>query len=143
VHFCSHLCALEKIFRSVTNPKIVPDQMCLTPELFVVGLLKKKIYLDDMSILSILLNLEPGCYIVDVVDAATVGKGGIWTQNRGSSGRRRQPSGMALRSVSLTAENLVAKPAASHEIRFSQSCFPGKHASYRSTFEKCCSKYGR
>jgi hypothetical protein len=32
----------------------------LNPEFFSVGLLEKKIYLDGMSILSIILSLEPG-----------------------------------------------------------------------------------
>jgi hypothetical protein len=32
------------------------------PELFTIGLPKKNVYLDGMSILSILLGLEPGCH---------------------------------------------------------------------------------
>jgi hypothetical protein len=34
----------------------------LNPEFFSVGLPEKKVYLADMSILSILLSLESGCH---------------------------------------------------------------------------------
>jgi hypothetical protein len=53
----------EKTSRSVTHPKIVLGQARLTPEIFAGGLLKKKVYLDGMSILSILLSLESVCPI--------------------------------------------------------------------------------
>jgi hypothetical protein len=48
----------------VTHPEIAPAQARLTPEFFTGGLLKKKVYLGGMSILSILLNLESGCHNV-------------------------------------------------------------------------------
>jgi hypothetical protein len=55
------LCTPGKTSRSVTHPEISLGQARLTPEFFTGGLLKKKVYLDGMSILSILLSLEPGC----------------------------------------------------------------------------------
>jgi hypothetical protein len=48
----------EKISRSVTHPKIALGQARLTLELFIVELLKKKIYLGGTSILSIILTLS-------------------------------------------------------------------------------------
>jgi hypothetical protein len=56
------LCTPGKTFWSVTHPEITLSQVHLTPEFFVGGLLKKKVYLGGMSILSILLSLEPGCH---------------------------------------------------------------------------------
>jgi hypothetical protein len=38
------------------------NQACLTLEFSVGGLPEKKVYLGGMSILSILLNIEPGCH---------------------------------------------------------------------------------
>jgi hypothetical protein len=38
------------------------SQACLTSEFFSVGLPEKKVYLDGMNILSILLSLKPGCH---------------------------------------------------------------------------------
>jgi hypothetical protein len=58
----SHLCAPEKSSQSVTHPEIALGQTCLTLKFFAVGLLKEKVYLDGMSILSILLNIESGCH---------------------------------------------------------------------------------
>jgi hypothetical protein len=52
------LCAFGKTSQSIPHPKITPDQAYLTPEFFTVGVLKKKVYIDDMGILSILLSLE-------------------------------------------------------------------------------------
>jgi hypothetical protein len=49
-------------FRSVTYPKIAMDQTRLTLEFFTIVLSEKKVYLDDISTLSILLNLEPVCH---------------------------------------------------------------------------------
>jgi hypothetical protein len=46
----------------IDHPEIAPGQARLTPEFFAGGLPKKKIYLGGMSILSILLSLEPGCH---------------------------------------------------------------------------------
>jgi hypothetical protein len=62
MYFCPHLCALGKTFWSAIYPEIAPDQIRLTSEFFVVGLLKKKVYLGGMNILSILLNLKPRCH---------------------------------------------------------------------------------
>jgi hypothetical protein len=42
----------------VTHPEIAPDQARLTPEFFAGGLPEKKVYLDGMSILSVILSLE-------------------------------------------------------------------------------------
>jgi hypothetical protein len=50
----------------VTHPKIAPGQARLTSKFFAGGLQKKKVYLGGMSILSILLSLEPGCHRVSV-----------------------------------------------------------------------------
>jgi hypothetical protein len=47
--------------RIPTHPEIAPGQTYLTPEFYIVGILKKKVYLGGTSILSILLSLEPGC----------------------------------------------------------------------------------
>jgi hypothetical protein len=63
VHFCSHLCTFGKTFRSVTHPEIVPGQARLTPEFFIGGLSEKKVYVNGMSILSIILSLELGYHI--------------------------------------------------------------------------------
>jgi hypothetical protein len=52
----------RKTFRSVTHYEIALGQTRLTLELFVGGLPEKKVYLGGMSILSILLSLEPGCH---------------------------------------------------------------------------------
>jgi hypothetical protein len=49
-------------FRSVTYPKIAMNQTRLTSEFFIIVLPEKKIYLNDMSTLSILFNLEPVCH---------------------------------------------------------------------------------
>jgi hypothetical protein len=57
------LCASKKSFRLITHPKIALSQACLTLKFFTVGFLEKKEYLG-MSILSILLSLEPGCHIM-------------------------------------------------------------------------------
>jgi hypothetical protein len=62
VHFCPHLCTPGKTSRSVTHPEIAPGQTRLTPEFFTGGLPEKKVYLGGMSILSILLSLEPECH---------------------------------------------------------------------------------
>jgi hypothetical protein len=62
IDYCPHLCTPGKSFRSVTHPEIAPGQARLTPEFFAGGLLEKKVYLGGMSILSILLSLEPGCH---------------------------------------------------------------------------------
>jgi hypothetical protein len=51
------MCTRED-FPTVTHTKIAPSQARLTPEFFSVGLPKKKVYLDGMSIPSILLSLE-------------------------------------------------------------------------------------
>jgi hypothetical protein len=51
-----------KIFRSVIHPKIALGQPRLTPKFFTIGLPEKKVYVTGMSILSILLSLEPGCH---------------------------------------------------------------------------------
>jgi hypothetical protein len=61
MHFYPHLCTPGKTSRSVTHPIIAPSQTRLNPEFFAGGLPKKKIYLGDMSILSILFSLESGC----------------------------------------------------------------------------------
>jgi hypothetical protein len=53
------LYAPEKTSQSVTHPEIAPNQARLTPEFFSVGLSEKKVYLGGISILSILLSLEP------------------------------------------------------------------------------------
>jgi hypothetical protein len=65
MYFCPHLYAPRKTPRSVILPEIDPGQTRLTPEFFVVGIL------NDMSILSILLNLELGFHRIfdfDYVD---------------------------------------------------------------------------
>jgi hypothetical protein len=56
------LCTSRKISQSITHLKIAPDQAHLTPKFFIVSLLKKKVYLDDINILLILLNLELECH---------------------------------------------------------------------------------
>jgi hypothetical protein len=43
VHFYPHLYILRKTSRSVTHPEIAPDQTCLTPEFFSIGLPEKKV----------------------------------------------------------------------------------------------------
>jgi hypothetical protein len=63
VHFYPHLCTPRKTSGSVTHPEIAPGQTRLTSEFFAGGLPEKKVYLDGISILSILLSLEPGCHI--------------------------------------------------------------------------------
>jgi hypothetical protein len=65
VHFYPHLCTPGKTFQSVTYPEIALGQTRLTLEFFAGGLLKKKVYLSGMSILSILLNLKSGCHNSD------------------------------------------------------------------------------
>jgi hypothetical protein len=60
------LCTPEKTSWSVTHSEIAPGQARLTPEFFASGLLEKKVYLGGMSILSILLSLEPGCHSMSV-----------------------------------------------------------------------------
>jgi hypothetical protein len=62
MHFCSCLCTPGETSRSITHPEIASGQTRLTPEFFTGELLEKKVYLDDMSILSILLNIETGCH---------------------------------------------------------------------------------
>jgi hypothetical protein len=54
------VCAPEKT--SITYPEIATDQACLICEILIVELLKKKVYLDGMNILSILLSLESEYY---------------------------------------------------------------------------------
>jgi hypothetical protein len=56
------LCTPGKTSRSVTHSEIAPGQARLTPKFFAGGLPEKKVYLDGMSILSILLSLEAGCH---------------------------------------------------------------------------------
>jgi hypothetical protein len=51
-----------KTSRSVTHPEIALGQARLTPEFFADELPKNKVYLDGMSILSILLSLESICH---------------------------------------------------------------------------------
>jgi hypothetical protein len=63
MQFCPHLCTLRKTSWSVTHPEIASGQARLTLEFFAGGLLKKKVYLGGMSILSILLSLESRCHI--------------------------------------------------------------------------------
>jgi hypothetical protein len=48
--------------QSITHPEIALGHACLNPEFSAVGLPKKKIYLGDISILSIILSLESGCH---------------------------------------------------------------------------------
>jgi hypothetical protein len=62
MHICPHSYAPEKTSWSVTHPEIALDQARLTPEFFAGGLPEKKVYLDSMCILSILLSLESGCH---------------------------------------------------------------------------------
>jgi hypothetical protein len=62
------LYAPEKTSRSVTHSEIAPNQTGLTPEFFSVGLSEKKVYLGGMSILSILLTLEPECHNLVLID---------------------------------------------------------------------------
>jgi hypothetical protein len=67
------LCASGRTSQSVTHLEIAPGLARLTPEFFAVGLLEKKIYLGCMSILSILLSVEPGIQdvtlLLDVSDS--------------------------------------------------------------------------
>jgi hypothetical protein len=56
MHFCPHLCTPGKTFRSVIHPEIALGQARLTLKLFTLGLSEKKVYINDMSILSILLK---------------------------------------------------------------------------------------
>jgi hypothetical protein len=60
--FCPHSCTPRKTSRSITHLEVAFGQARLTPEFFAVGLPEKKVYLSGMSILSILLSLEPGCH---------------------------------------------------------------------------------
>jgi hypothetical protein len=46
----------------ITHPEIALGQACLTPKFFTVRLPEKKVYLGGISILSILLSLEPRCH---------------------------------------------------------------------------------
>jgi hypothetical protein len=57
----------EKTSRSVTHPEIALGQARLTSEFFSIGVPEKKVYLDGMSILSIILSLESGCHALDRV----------------------------------------------------------------------------
>jgi hypothetical protein len=56
------LCTPRKTLQSINHPEIAQGQARLTPGFFVGGLPEKKVYLDGMSILSILLSLESGCH---------------------------------------------------------------------------------
>jgi hypothetical protein len=56
------LCTPRKTSQAFTHPEIALSQARLTLEFFVGELPEKKVYLGDMSILSILLSLEPGCH---------------------------------------------------------------------------------
>jgi hypothetical protein len=50
---------------TICNTSATPEfwgQARLTSEFFTVGLTKKKVYLSGMSILSIILSIEPGCH---------------------------------------------------------------------------------
>jgi hypothetical protein len=60
--FYPHWCTPIKTSRSVTHHEIAPSQARLTPEFFECELPEKNVYLNGMSILSILLNLESGCH---------------------------------------------------------------------------------
>jgi hypothetical protein len=62
MHFCPHLCAPGETSRSVTHHEIALGQAPLILDFFAVGLLKKEVYFGGMSILSILLHLEPRCH---------------------------------------------------------------------------------
>ena len=62
MHFCPHSCASGQTSRSVTHPEIALVQVRLTLEFFTVVLPEKKVYLGGMSILLILLSLEPACH---------------------------------------------------------------------------------
>jgi hypothetical protein len=61
-HFCRHLCTPSKTSQLITHSEIAPGQARLTLEFLIVGIRKKKVYLDGMSILSILLSIELRCY---------------------------------------------------------------------------------
>jgi hypothetical protein len=76
VHFYPHLCTPGKTFQSVIHPEIIPGQTHLTLEFFADELLKKKVYLSGMSILSILLSLKPGCHNSDA-DILNCGCSGV------------------------------------------------------------------
>jgi hypothetical protein len=62
MYFYPHLCTPGKTSRSITYPKIALGQTRLILKFFVGGLPEKKVYLGGMSILSIILSLEPGCH---------------------------------------------------------------------------------
>jgi hypothetical protein len=58
------LCTLGKTSRSATHREIALGQARLTLEFFAVGLPKKNVYIGGMSILSILIILEPRCHMI-------------------------------------------------------------------------------
>jgi hypothetical protein len=62
MHFYPHLCTHGKTFQLVTHPEISLGQVCLTLEFFICGFFKKKVYLNDMNILSIILSLKSECH---------------------------------------------------------------------------------
>jgi hypothetical protein len=63
MHFYHHLYIYGKTSQSVTHLKIIPGQTRLTLEFFTVELSEEKnVYLSVMSIISILLSLEPRCH---------------------------------------------------------------------------------
>jgi hypothetical protein len=53
---------MKKTSWSITHPEIAPGQARLTLKFFAGGLPKKKVYFGGMSILSIILSLEPRCH---------------------------------------------------------------------------------
>jgi hypothetical protein len=59
---CPHSCAPGTTSRSVTHRQIAPGQARLTWSSFLDELPEKKVYLVDMSILSILLSPRLGCH---------------------------------------------------------------------------------
>jgi hypothetical protein len=62
MNFYHHLCTPGQTSRSITHAEIALSQACLILEFFSVGLPEKKVYLGGMSILSIILSLEPECH---------------------------------------------------------------------------------
>jgi hypothetical protein len=52
---CAHL---KENFQSIIHPEIALRQVCLTLKFVIVEFSEKKIYLDGMSILSIILRLR-------------------------------------------------------------------------------------
>jgi hypothetical protein len=63
MYFCPHLCTPAKTFQSVTHPKIALGQARLTLRFFTGELSEKKVYLDSVSILSIVLSLSQNVII--------------------------------------------------------------------------------